>query len=269
MAIISENNGQKEEAYRLYKKAHSIAPWLESAKKNLKRFTFVSEAYADESVFDNSLYDKVLKKHLKDGKVDYKALRVDTFDLLRYIREIGRLDPGTWKNMSRNEKIALYINAYNAFTLKSIVDHYPVDSIKDIKGVWDKQTFTFAGKEITLNDIEHGTLRPKYKEPRVHFALVCASTGCPVLMEEPFTGENLDSQLNSQAERFLRDMSKNRLDRKKNKLYISSIFKWFKEDFGEIREFVTTFLSEKDAQYVRENKPGIKYLKYDWSLNKQ
>lgn len=217
--------------------------------------------------FDNSFYEKVLTRFVKDGKVDYAALKDDPSLLDAYLKEVSELSPESLNSMARNEKLAFYINVYNALTLKVVTDYYPVKSIKDIRGVWDRFKFKVAGRELTLNQIEHQILRREFKEPRIHFALVCASKGCPLLPTEPFSGENLNEQLDRETHNFINDKTKVRLDKGNKILYLSSIFKWFKEDFGDVIEFINKYLPEDDVKFINEKKPRIKYIDYDRSLN--
>jgi hypothetical protein len=120
---------------------------------------------------------------------------------------------------------------------------------------------------MTLNHIEHEILRKEFADPRIHFALVCASIGCPELRPEAYRGADISAQLNEEARRFVGDPEKVRLDRQRKTLHLSSIFKWFRQDFGDVTHFVSRFLPEDDARFVRDNPVRIRYLSYDWSLN--
>lgn len=163
---------------------------------------------------------------------------------------------------------------------------YPKNSIRQIPGVWDELNFPVLGRQLTLNDIEHQIIRKEFPEPRIHLALVCASGGCPPLRGEPYRGETLETQLEDQAKVFLSDPEKFRIDREQNRIYLSAIFDWFKQDFTEkyttetgfqggtdaerpVLKFISSYLNEQDAQYLREGKYKIEYLDYDWSLNEQ
>lgn len=223
----------------------------------------------EKEYFDHSLYAEVLDKFLKDGQIDYLSLKKDRRGLDAYLRKVAGLEPETLKALSTDEKIAFYLNIYNALTLKVIADHYPVKSIKDIPGVWDKFKFEVAGRKLTLNQIEHQILRKEFKEPRIHFALVCASKSCPELASEPFSGKVLDEQLDREAHKFINDKTKVRLDRSNRTLYISSIFKWFRKDFGDVIKFIGKYLPEDEAKFIVERNPKIRYLHYDWSLNEK
>jgi hypothetical protein len=181
-----------------------------------------------------------------------------------------------FNSWSRSQRMAFLINAYNAFTVQLIVDNYPVDSIKDIGGVfdnrWKRKFFNLLGQPSYLDQIEHEMLRKPgaYNEPRVHFAVNCASVGCPMLREEAYVAERLEAQLAQQAERFLSDRSRNRAQG--GKLEVSRIFDWFKEDFAPREQFFAKYaklLSDDPAQQklVAEGKAPFSFLEYDWSLN--
>jgi tetratricopeptide (TPR) repeat protein len=291
LGLTLEKQGDAKAARKHYEMAIILDPKLDAAKKNLLRlgFTplekslfltgFTSLAFAQDSphtfekargsYFDHSLYGDVLRESVYDGKVDYVGLKDNPTILDSYLNEVAELDTEVLNFMPRNEKLAFYLNVYNALTLKVIIDHYPVKSIRDIPGVWNRLKFKVAGRELTLNQIEHRILRKEFKEPRIHFALVCASKGCPQLASEPFRGEILDEQLDREARKFINDKTKVRLDRSNRTLYISSIFKWFNEDFGDVIKFISKYLPEDDTEFIEKTKPKIKYLNYDWSLNEK
>ena len=164
----------------------------------------------------HAIWDELTRKHVdKNGRVDYSGFQEDVVRLDEYLAVLSANapDPTKW---SDEEQIAYWINAYNAFTIKLVADHYPVESIKDIKRgipmvntVWDIKFIEIGGEEYDLNNIEHGILRKDFDEPRIHFAVNCASESCPILRRGAFTAENLDKQLTEQARIFLADESKN------------------------------------------------------------
>jgi hypothetical protein len=164
--------------------------------------------------------------------------------------------------------------------------HYPKNSIRQISGVWDDLKFTIMGRPMVLDGIEHNVLRTNYHEPRIHMALVCAAMGCPPLRNEPYTSERLSAQFDDQARRFLSNPAKFRIDRDAGRVYLSSIFKWFGDDFipkyavedsygnhskkeRATLHFVAGYLEKKDADYLASGNYDVKYLDYDWSLNEQ
>lgn len=225
------------------------------------------------SAFDHSHteLDGVLKTYVNaEGMVDYAGLKAHRSALDGYLAKTGAVSESKFDAWTRDQRLAFLINVYNAETLKLIIDNYPVKSIKKIGGLfgqpWDVKSVTLFGKKTTLNTIEHEILRPKYKEPRVHFVIVCAAMGCPPLRNEVFTPENLDAQLDARGRFFLNQKNKNKLDG--DTLYLSPIFDWFGEDFtveGSLQDFVTPFFPTD----IKGKKLKIKFTNYDWSLNKQ
>lgn len=204
------------------------------------------------------------------GKVDYKGLKSDTAALNEYLDLVSSNPPtSAW---SRNEKLAYWINAYNAFTLKLIVDNYPLTSIQDlhpalkiptINTVWHKEFFQIGGQTMSLDAIEHKILRREFEEPRIHFAINCASKSCPQLQNEAFTAQALEEQLTKATEQFINDESRNQLG--ENKIRVSKIFRWFKKDFtkqGSLVSFLQQYTEVEISQQA-----SIEYLDYDWSLN--
>ncbi len=229
----------------------------------------VSTSWASVTV-DNSVYAELLKKYVKEGVVDYQGFKNEETNLDQYLKVLEKTDSS---KLSHNEQFAFYINAYNAWTIKLILSGYPgVKSIKEFgsifKSPWKKKLARIDGDMVTLDHIEHGILRPNYKDPLVHFAINCASKGCPPLRSEPYRGDVLDQQLDEMARAFINDPRHNRLEGKK--LYVSSIFKWFKEDFnddivGFFQEYAQGDLKKKLDSSREEIK--VEYLSYDWSLN--
>ena len=229
----------------------------------------VSTSWASFTV-DNGVYAELLKKYVKEGVVDYQGFKNEESKLDQYLKVLEKTDSS---KLSRNEQFAFYINAYNAWTIKLILSGYPgVKSIKEFgsifKSPWKKKLARIDGDVVTLDHIEHGILRPKYKDPRVHFAINCASKGCPPLRYEPYRGDVVDQQLDEMARAFINDPRRNRLEGKT--LYVSRIFKWFKEDFdndivGFFQEYAQGDL-KKELDSSREE-IEVEYLSYDWSLN--
>jgi hypothetical protein len=219
----------------------------------------------------HAIWDKLLKSHVnKDGFVDYKGFIRDSTKFNEYLGILSAANPKA-DNWSREEQMAFWINAYNAFTVKLIIDNYPVKSIKDIKkgiafvnSVWDIQFIKIGGDTYDLNNIEHKILRSKFKDARIHAAINCASYSCPVLRDEAYTAEKLDKQLTDAMRKFVNDPSRNKVSAKKAE--ISEIFKWFRKDFtrdaGSIRGFLNKYADKKlDAN------GNISYLDYNWNLN--
>ena len=225
--------------------------------------------YAANKV-DNSLYAELLGKYVKNGIVDYQGFKNKEESLNQYLETLEKIDT---KTLSRNEQFAFYINAYNAWTIKLILSAYPgIKSIKELgnlfRSPWKNKICRIDGRVISLDDIEHNILRPRFKDPRVHFVINCASKSCPPLRSEPYRGSALDLQLDEMTGAFINDLKHNRLEG--HTLYVSSIFKWFAEDFN--KEIIDFFLkyAKGDLKVHLETKRGkikLKYFDYDWSLN--
>jgi hypothetical protein len=225
--------------------------------------------WAQERV-DHSIFGDLLKSHSKNGLVDYQGFKSDEKALARYLGVLEKVDP---ESLSRSEQMAFYINAYNAWTIKLILTKYPgVKTIKDLgtlfQSPWEKKFVKINGKDVSLDHIEHDILRPQFKDPRIHFAVNCASKSCPPLLGEPFTGTQLQRQLDGVTKSFINDPKSTFI--KGDKLYVSRIFKWFGEDFGnDILGFVRSYAQGALAQNIGngDKKLKIRYLDYDWSLN--
>ena len=219
---------------------------------------------------DHGIFGRLLKSHVQNGWVDYRGFKKDERQLDAYLDQMAQIDPQT---LGRNEQMAFYINAYNAWTIKLILENYPgVASIKDLgsffRSPWKKKFVKINGETVTLDHLEHDILRPVFKDRRVHFAVNCASKSCPPLLNEPYSGAALDGQLEAAALAFVNDPQSNYL--KGDTLYVSRIFKWFGEDFGnDIRKFVQSYARGEFAGRLEGQGDGltIRYLDYDWSLN--
>ncbi|WP_131458228.1 DUF547 domain-containing protein [Jiulongibacter sediminis] len=220
-----------------------------------------------------SAWDELLKDHVDDkGMVDYGGMKKDREKLEGYLKEISANGPA--KNWSKDEKMAYWINAYNAFTIKLILDNEGVSSIKDIGPAaqipfvntpWDIKFIEIEGKKYDLNNIEHGILRKDFKkDPRYHFALVCAAKSCPRLRNEAYTAKKLDKQLEEEAEVFLNNEEKNIINN--NEVKISPLFKWYSKDFERkmgIAEWINTYSDDK----VDKKMDKFSYTDYSWELN--
>ncbi len=223
----------------------------------------------DESV-DNRSYADLLKKYVSSGRVDYHGFKSAEAVLDRYLKMLGHINP---KALSRKDQFAFYINAYNAYTLKLILTEYPgIESIRDIGGLfgspWKKKICRINGQNLSLDEIENEILRPRFQDSRVHFAINCASKGCPPLRSEPYEGRLLEQQLDDAARRFVNNSGYNRLEG--HTLFVSMIFKWYADDFEN--DVIGVFLKYADTNLhnqlkVNREKIKLKYLDYDWSLN--
>ncbi len=227
---------------------------------------------------EHAAWTAILARWVRNGEVAYAALERDGRSQLEgYLAGLSGACADDYQTWSRAQRLAFWINAYNAFTVKLILDHYPVTSIRKIgwlPGAAFRQAFIpmpgLKGRLVSLDDIEHRTLRSDFREPRIHFALVCASRSCPALRSEAYRASDLERQLDDQARTFLADPSKNRFDAAANTLRLSAIFDWFRADFeavaGTLPAYVTRYVSDPrtGAAGVR-----IEFLDYDWSLNEQ
>ena len=180
--------------------------------------------------------------------------------------------------LNPSERKAFWINAYNALTIKAVLDLMPssgvVDpsfSVKKISDFFNKITYDIAGEKLTLDSIENEKLRKGFRDPRIHFVIVCASRSCPEIQNKVYLAEKLHVRLNEAARLFIRDNSKNRLDKQSGILHISKIFKWYSSDFkdnaGTVVEYIKNYVAENDAVYLSKNKVKRRYLYYDWLLN--
>lgn len=242
------------------------------------------------STFDHSAWDSLLKKHViarQDGAVtvvDYGGMKSDQANLQGYLQSLSKVSPDHFYQWSRNDQLAFLINAYNAATVALILTKWPdLDSIKDLGSVfrspWRKKFVQLLGKTRTLDNIEHHLIRGEkgYQNPLIHFAVNCASIGCPALRAEAYQGDLLNQQLQQQTTLFLSDAQRNRLEG--STLYLSSIFKWYREDFeknwhgySSLEAFVSAYakplgINAKTLKALREGKVSIKFLAYDWDLN--
>jgi len=249
-------------------------------------------ALAQAQSFDHgyAAWDGLVKKHVKwlpdnkQSRVDYAGFAKDRGELKKVLDALSAVPKAEFEGWSKDQRMAFLINAYNAFTVEKILTRYPdLKSIRDFGTVfgnpWKDKFFTLLGREFTLDGIEHDTLRKPgaYDEPRVHYAVNCASIGCPMLREEAFTAEKLERQLEEQAVRFLSDRTRNRAA--DGKLEVSMIFNWFKVDwesgYAGIKSREQYFaryaklLSDNAEQQklVAEGKASISHLDYDWTLN--
>ncbi|GGD21061.1 DUF547 domain-containing protein [Hyunsoonleella pacifica] len=212
-------------------------------------------------VFGHETFQTLLKKHVSDrGDVNYKGLKTDWKTLRKYIDQLGKNLPDS--NWTKNEKLAYWINAYNAMTVDLILRHYPIKSIKDIKNPWKQRYWQLGEKWYNLDEIEHQILR-KMDEPRIHFAIVCASYSCPKLQNEAFTPSNLEQQLTRATKEFLNDPERNSIS--KNNLELSKIFQWFAKDFkqnGSLIDFLNAYTETEISQSAKKQ-----FKDYSWDLN--
>lgn len=228
-----------------------------------------------------------------DGLVNYKTWKANREDLDEFVLSLEKISRSEYDSMSRNEKVALWINAYNAFTVQLVLDHYPLhrsgfnlypeSSIRQINGVWDKYKVLIAGKRLSLHEIENEILRKEFKEPLIHFAINCASQSCPPLSNKAYLGTVLQHQLKGAALRFIRATKFNRVDPVHRKVALSKIFEWYGPDFvpgffvkplakrsrieTAVIRFVAEYSNPAERTLLESNEFSLSYLNYDWTLN--
>lgn len=223
----------------------------------------IPPAGADE----HRLFDQVLAAHVNDGDVDYAAIQEDE-RFQAYIDYLETADPDALAN--RDEKLAFWINAYNALAIKAVLDGLSTSSFLGRVRFFSTD-FTLAGRQTDLYDLEHEIILP-FGEPRIHFAIVCASASCPKLIPEAYCASRLDQQLERNTRAFINDSSKNQFDRELKTTRISKIFDWFSSDFEAhsqtVQRYLASYIDDQElADELRNNEYQIWYLGYDWSLN--
>lgn len=206
-------------------------------------------------------WNQLLQKYVSPaGKVDYEGLKTAEGKLDEYLEELSKYPlQGT---ESRNFTMSYWINAYNAFTVKLILDHYPVKSIMSIKGgkAWDHKWIELAGKTYSLNQIEHQILRKDYPDARIHFAVNCAAISCPPLLNKAWTENNLEANLEKQTRSYINDATHNQIA--PDQIRLSKIFEWYKDDFGDLVQYVNKY-----TETSIEANAKVKFNEYDWGLN--
>ena len=235
-------------------------------------------AVALRTPVDHSAFDLLLRQHVVNGLVDYDAFGRSA-EFSRYLALLDRVDPAS---LDDNERLAYWINVYNAYTIELVNRHKERASIRNInksfgflrlKGPWSEPLVRAAGRTLSLDDVEHRIIRKEFHDPRVHFALVCAALGCPPLRSEAYTGARLDAQLDDQARRFLlRSPEKNRVDVATGTVYVSMIFRLYRDDFGGTDASVGAFIARwypegAERLLLQSGKYSLRETDYDWSLN--
>lgn len=224
------------------------------------------------------LWGKLLAGTVVEGSVNYRAFKERVSELDSYLAILNAADAGS---MSREEQLALWINAYNAYTIKLIVENYPLRGIREIADPWKQKRWKVGGKSYSLDEMEHRFLRDELKEPRIHFAIVCASIGCPDLWNRPYTAKGIDEQLDAAARRFMQSSKhvqtanrKGLLGREIPVLKVSAIFRWFKGDFvsektRRLADYVQRYATPEVQAFIEkaDSRLEIDYLPYDWGLN--
>ncbi len=240
-----------------------------------------------QPTYDVSDYDRLLRTYVtSEGWVDYSGLSRERDALNRFLEQLAGVSPNEFKDSS--ERLAFWINAYNAFTLADVLDavYRKHKSVRQVSGFFDGKQHLVAGEKLTLDEIEKKGR--DLHDPRIHFAIVCASASCPKLQRFAYTGKGLDRLLDQAAREFLADPKRGlRFDPERNNLYVSPIFEWYAGDFtgtrggagglwarakaavsgSELLDFIARYAPAEAAQHIRENHPKLHYFSYDWSLN--
>lgn len=235
------------------------------------------------SGFDYAPLDRVLDRFVDDrGRVDYAGLKAEPGALKAFLDRLARVSPESHPELfpERADRLAYWINAYNALVLKGAVEAYPIRSVKEVDGFFDRLQFPVGGRQYSLNEIEHGILREQFGEPRIHAALNCASEGCPKLQREAFRPGSLDRQLDAAMRTFIRDERHVQIDRVRKAVTLSKIFDWFGGDFtgwyegahgrkpAGIQDYLALYLEEEDRAFLRSVEDlKVRYRDYDWTLN--
>jgi hypothetical protein len=215
----------------------------------------------DQTSVSHAIWNQLLQKYVgTDGKVNYRGLKKDVSKLDAYLAILEKNHPAD--NWKKEEKMAFWINAYNAFTVKLIVDNYPVSRIMNLDGgkTWDIKRIKTGGKSYSLNNIEHDILRAQFKDARIHFALNCAAKSCPPLFNQAFTADNLEASLQRLTANFINNKKFNNITTQG--IWISKIFDWYANDFGNLIEYLNRYSTVKIDRNTK-----VSYLNYDWNLN--
>ncbi len=257
----------------------------------LPTFGFAAENAAAQSIPDHSTFTEVLRNVVEFPRVDYERLEGQRVTLDRYMHELARTDSGELARADREAQLAFWINAYNACMLQLVADHYPIEargvgmvqwfrnmatsrprnSVWWIRDVFDGEFCEVAGSMRSLDEIEHEIIRPRYQEPRIHFAVNCAAVSCPPLWEEAYVPEDLEAQLQRATRNFVNDPAHFLLEEEPGPtLRLNRIVDWFSEDFGEeegTKEFFAELVDEETREILLHPDTRIEFFEYDWTLN--
>lgn len=277
---------------------NSVLLWANSPIRHLNKMLvaaiFFTSSVASVCVYsqiDHAQWDDLLKQHVRvidNGQatqVDYNGMLADRAKLQTYLNQISAVERREFDSWNQSDQLAFLINTYNAWTVELILTEYPgLRSIRQIGwlpfSAWRRNIVLLFGDEVSLDDVEHGMIRGWgiYNEPRIHFAVNCAAIGCPALRAEAYVGESLDRQLEDNTKLFLQDRSRNYFSN--GQLYVSSIFDWYEEDFEQgwqgidsVSEFLSNYAAELELPLevlpqLEQNAIRIRYLDYDWDLNR-
>lgn len=230
---------------------------------------------AQAADFDHSKFDQILKTYVDtDGRVDYNGIAADN-TFREYMRSLENAKADA---LSQDGQLAFWINAYNAVTIDKVIKWKPKKSVREtfVPGIWTGTKFftsrenTVAGQRLSQDDIEHEILRKRFQDPRIHFAIICASSGCPLLPQFAYTAENVQMKLEGETRRYLNSKRGLRIDYVENTIQLSKLFDWFAGDFesksGSVINFIKPYLDEKAMAFL-DRMPKMSYIEYDWALN--
>ncbi|MGE3801849.1 MAG: DUF547 domain-containing protein, partial [Candidatus Kapaibacterium sp.] len=239
---------------------------------------FLALAAADEdgneeiegATYDPMAFDALLGSYVSNGLVNYKALTNNE----EFTDFVGSLKESTPSGMTTDGQLAFWVNAYNACVISNVIAHPKIKGPLEVDGFFDKVKFDVAGQQLTLNEIENTIVRPTFKEPLIHFGLVCAARSCPPLIPKAYTEANVREELAANARNYLADKKQNRFDAKSGKLSLSKIFEWYKADFGGDDAGLIAFAKQYGPEEMRAGlekakKVTVAFVEYDWTLNGQ
>ncbi len=258
--------------------------------------TFTDEQVFEPRILSHASFDRLLQRFVgHEGRVNYSALKQDSRDLDQYYYLIATFSPDSHPDLfpSESHKLAYWINAYNATAIKTVLTYYPISSVLDVKppavffflseksGFFVFQRLTYGGKTTSLYYLGNGVIRERFQEPRIHFALNCAALGCPRLPRQAFSGEDLERQLDQETRKFLSEARNFRIDHSEKTIYMSSIFKWYEDDFlnwyqknyseskASLVNYISLYLTSDKAAELKEHgdQYALRFLPYDWGLN--
>lgn len=221
--------------------------------------------------FSHNRWDAVLQEFVDDsGFVDYAGLKANPSELQAYVTELAQESPDNapGRFLSMDDELAYWINAYNALTLKNVIRYYPIKSVRDAKSLYGfflRDTHVVGGKKMTLNTIEHKIIRKRFKEPRIHFAVNCASIGCPRLERGAFRAETLDADLDRLTREFVDSAKHVRVEG--DTLWVSKILDWYGKDFGDVSTYLARYATPEKAKQMKNK--SLRFIEYDWSLNER
>lgn len=256
----------------------AVAPSGSSSEAVLSPAPAPTEAAAETTssgAFDHADFSATLAKYVKDGQFDYAGLKANAEDMERFEAYLARMGKADASGFSKADHYAFWVNAYNAFNIKAVLDHWPIESPKSVEGYFDKLKFRVAGKEMTINDMEYVELIPNQNDGRAHFAVVCADNGSLALETEALTPANLDATLDKKTAEFVSNPENFRVDREKRIVYISQLFEWYDKDFTadpkfegqKAVEYLVPYVDAETAEFLKTGDYAVEFIPWDWTVN--